>query len=103
MLAAVVTQFPFVEKVITPYILVLVTTPMLALVPLLILRSGRIRAADHRRGAGQRADGDDQRGHGVPADGQRQDRARPVLWGERAADLLEDPGADGLADDPLWV
>jgi NitT/TauT family transport system permease protein len=39
-LAAVVTQFPFVEKVITPYILVLVTTPMLALVPLLILRFG---------------------------------------------------------------
>jgi NitT/TauT family transport system permease protein len=39
-LAAVVTQFPFVEKVVTPYILVLVTTPMLALVPLLILRFG---------------------------------------------------------------
>lgn len=39
-LAAVITQFPFVEKVITPYILVLVTTPMLALVPLLILRFG---------------------------------------------------------------
>ncbi|MBM3612790.1 MAG: ABC transporter permease subunit [Alphaproteobacteria bacterium] len=39
-LAAVVTQFPFVEKIIAPYILVLVTTPMLALVPLLILRFG---------------------------------------------------------------
>ena len=39
-LAAVITQFPFVEKVITPYILLLVTTPMLALVPLLILRFG---------------------------------------------------------------
>ncbi|MDB5623270.1 MAG: transporter permease [Devosia sp.] len=39
-LAAVVTQFPFVEKIITPYILLLVTTPMLALVPLLILRFG---------------------------------------------------------------
>ncbi len=39
-LAAVITQFPFVEKVITPYILMLVTTPMLALVPLLILRFG---------------------------------------------------------------
>jgi len=39
-LAAVVTQKPFVEKVITPYILMLVTTPMLALVPLLILRFG---------------------------------------------------------------
>ena len=39
-LAAVVTQKPFVEKVITPYILILVTTPMLALVPLLILRFG---------------------------------------------------------------
>ena len=39
-LAAVVTQWPFVEKVITPYVLILVTTPMLALVPLLILRFG---------------------------------------------------------------
>ncbi len=39
-LAAVITQFPFAEKVITPYILLLVTTPMLALVPLLILRFG---------------------------------------------------------------
>jgi NitT/TauT family transport system permease protein len=39
-MAAMITQFPFVEKVITPYILLLVTTPMLALVPLLILRFG---------------------------------------------------------------
>jgi NitT/TauT family transport system permease protein len=39
-LAAVITQYPFVEKVVTPYILLLVTTPMLALVPLLILRFG---------------------------------------------------------------
>jgi NitT/TauT family transport system permease protein len=39
-LAAVITQFPFVEKVITPYILLLVTTPMIALVPLLILNLG---------------------------------------------------------------
>jgi NitT/TauT family transport system permease protein len=39
-LAAVVTQFPFVEKIVAPYILLLVTTPMLALVPLLILRFG---------------------------------------------------------------
>ena len=40
LLAAVITQFPFAEKIIAPYILVLVTTPMLALVPLLILRFG---------------------------------------------------------------
>jgi NitT/TauT family transport system permease protein len=39
-LAGVITQFPFVEKIVTPYILLLVTTPMLALVPLLILRFG---------------------------------------------------------------
>ena len=39
-MAAVITQFPFVEKVITPYILLLVTTPMIALVPLLILKLG---------------------------------------------------------------
>lgn len=40
LLAATITQFPFVEKIITPYILLLVTTPMLALVPLLILNFG---------------------------------------------------------------
>ncbi len=40
LLAAVITQFPFVEKIVTPYILLLVTTPMLALVPLLILQFG---------------------------------------------------------------
>ncbi len=39
-LAAVITQFPFAEKVVTPYILILVTTPMMALVPLLILQFG---------------------------------------------------------------
>lgn len=39
-LAAVITQFPFVEKVVTPYILLLITTPMLALVPLLMLQFG---------------------------------------------------------------
>lgn len=39
-MAAVITQFPFAEKIVAPYILVLVTTPMLALVPLLILRFG---------------------------------------------------------------
>ncbi len=39
-LAGVITQFPFVEKVVTPYIILLVTTPMLALVPLLILKLG---------------------------------------------------------------
>jgi NitT/TauT family transport system permease protein len=39
-LAALITQFPFVEKIVAPYILLLVTTPMLALVPLLILRFG---------------------------------------------------------------
>lgn len=39
-LAALITQFPFAEKIIAPYILLLVTTPMLALVPLLILKLG---------------------------------------------------------------
>ncbi|MBB4200261.1 ABC transporter permease [Rhodoblastus sphagnicola] len=39
-LAIIVTQFPFVEKIVTPYIVLLVTTPMIALVPLLILRLG---------------------------------------------------------------
>ena len=40
LLAAIITQFPFVEKIIAPYILILATTPMLALVPLLILNFG---------------------------------------------------------------
>lgn len=39
-LAALITQIPFLEKIIAPYILMLVTTPMLALMPLLILRFG---------------------------------------------------------------
>lgn len=40
LLAAFITQFPFLEKVVTPYILLLITTPMLALVPLLMLWFG---------------------------------------------------------------
>jgi NitT/TauT family transport system permease protein len=40
LLAGVITQFPFVEKIITPYIILLVTTPMIALVPLLVLNMG---------------------------------------------------------------
>jgi NitT/TauT family transport system permease protein len=39
-LAALVTQVPSIEKIITPYILILVTTPMIALVPLLMLKLG---------------------------------------------------------------
>lgn len=39
-LAGIITQFPFAEKMITPYIILLVVTPMLALVPLLILKLG---------------------------------------------------------------
>jgi len=39
-LAATITQMPFVEKIITPYILLLVTTPMIALVPLLSSQLG---------------------------------------------------------------
>ena len=43
-LAAVITQKPFVEKVVAPYIIILVTTPMLALVP--FLRIGLIKSFD---------------------------------------------------------
>ena len=39
-LAAVLTQVPYLEKIITPYILILITTPTIALVPLLMLRLG---------------------------------------------------------------
>ncbi len=37
LLAALITQKPFVEKVVAPYIIVLVVTPMIALVPFLRL------------------------------------------------------------------
>jgi NitT/TauT family transport system permease protein len=40
MLAAIVTQKPFVEKVVAPYIIAMVTTPMIALVPFLRLKFG---------------------------------------------------------------
>ena len=36
-LAAVITQKPFVEKIVAPYIIILVVTPLLALVPVLRL------------------------------------------------------------------
>jgi NitT/TauT family transport system permease protein len=39
-LAALITQKPFAEKVIAPYILIMVTTPMIALVPFLRLKMG---------------------------------------------------------------
>jgi NitT/TauT family transport system permease protein len=39
-LAALLTLKPFVEKVIAPYVLIMVTTPMLALVPFLRLKMG---------------------------------------------------------------
>jgi len=40
LLAAVLTLRPSVEKIIAPYIVVMVTTPMLALVPFLMLKFG---------------------------------------------------------------
>jgi NitT/TauT family transport system permease protein len=40
LLAALITQFPMAEKIITPYVLLLITTPMIALVPLLMLQWG---------------------------------------------------------------
>jgi NitT/TauT family transport system permease protein len=39
-LAALLTQKPFAEKIIAPYILIMVTTPMLAFVPFLRLKMG---------------------------------------------------------------
>jgi NitT/TauT family transport system permease protein len=39
-LAALLTLKPFIEKIIAPYILIMVTTPMLALVPFLRLKMG---------------------------------------------------------------
>ena len=39
-LAALITQKPFAEKVIAPYILIMVMTPMIALVPFLRLKMG---------------------------------------------------------------
>lgn len=39
-LAAVLTQFPYFETIITPYVILLITTPAIALVPLLMMRLG---------------------------------------------------------------
>ncbi len=39
-LSAVLIQIPYIEKIIVPYILLLITTPTLALVPLLMLKLG---------------------------------------------------------------
>lgn len=39
-LAVVITQKPFVEKVVAPYIIIMITTPMVALVPFLRLKLG---------------------------------------------------------------
>ena len=39
-LAAVITQLPFIEKVIAPYIIIMVTMPMVALIPFLRLKMG---------------------------------------------------------------
>ena len=39
-MAAVLIQIPFLEKIITPYIILLITTPAIALVPLLMLKLG---------------------------------------------------------------
>ncbi len=99
-LAAVITQFPFAEKIVTPYILLLVTTPMLALVPLSHppVRL-RIRAAHHRGCARVGPDGHDQRRHRVPARRPGQDRACPLLWCVDVPDLLEGACAHGAADD----
>jgi NitT/TauT family transport system permease protein len=40
LLAILLTQVPYFEKIITPYILLLITTPAIALVPLLMLMMG---------------------------------------------------------------
>jgi NitT/TauT family transport system permease protein len=40
LLAALITQKPFAEKVIAPYVLIMVTTPMIAFVPFLRLKLG---------------------------------------------------------------
>jgi len=39
-LAAFLTQIPYLEKIITPYIILLITTPTIALVPLFMLQLG---------------------------------------------------------------
>jgi hypothetical protein len=93
-LAAVITQFPFVEKVITPYILLLVTTPMLALVPLLILNFGfgytpRIIAVALASGPMVMINA---------ATGFR----RAVVWCIDAANLHQNPYPHGDADGDCW-
>src|SRR5262249_60877556 len=63
-LAALLTLKPFAEKIIAPYVLIMVTTPMLALVPFLRLEMGfglwplSIAAALPARGTGVGQQGD---------------------------------------------
>ena len=91
---------PVVEKIITPYILLLVTTPMIALVPLLILELGfRQHAAHHRGGAGLWPDGDDQRGDRLPPHRSGQDRARPLVRRDHVPDFHQSALPAGAADD----
>ncbi len=99
-MAAVITQFPFVEKVVTPYILLLVTTPMLALVPLLILRFGfgsepRIIAVALAAGPMVMINS----ATGFRRVDLAEDRARPLFRRKHAADLHQDPHPHGDADD----
>ena len=87
-LAAVITQFPYVEKIVTPYVLLLVTTPMIALVPLLMLNYGF--GSTPRYIAVTLAvfpDGDDQFGYGFSAHRPGQDRAGQVLRRQHGADI----------------
>ena len=91
-----ITQFPFAEKIVAPYILMLVTTPMLALVPLLILRFGFGYEPPHHRGRpGFGADGDDQLRHGISSRRLGEDRAGPLLRSQHVPDFSQDPDPDG--------
>ena len=99
-MAAVITQFPFVEKIVTPYILLLVTTPMIALVPLLILRFGfgsepRIIAVALASGPMVMINS----ATGFRRVDQCEDRARALFRRKHAANLHQDPHSDGHADD----
>ena len=91
-LAAGITQFPFAEKVITPYVLAAGHDPDDRVGP--IARAAtRIRdpAARDRRFAGRRPDGDDQRRHRVPPNRPGQDRAGQIVWCQYVADLHQGP------------
>ena len=87
-LAAVLTQVPYLEKIIVPYILLLICTPTLALVPLPHVKAWvQYLAQDNSCIPGFRSYGNDQRSHWIQENGPGQDRSSQVVRGDDISDI----------------